>query len=128
MRVWFDSPKTHMPTDKQKCHKMREVTILLGVSWTTHYKQQVTFQSNIGNMPLCFLLQLLRILHTTSSDHLLIMHLSLENSCAQVLWLMSDDFYIKRSTILLAFQRCQHFLYHQDSLSCNFHFYDTTPT
>ena len=65
---------------------------------------------------------------TTSSDYLLIMHLSLENSCAQVFWLMSEDFYIQRSTILLAFQRYPNCFCRQASFSCNFHFSDVTPT
>ena len=68
------------------------------------------------------------VLRYTSSDYLLIMHLSLENSCAQVLWQISEDFYIQRCTILLAFQWCQHFSYYHASFSCNFHFSDATPT
>ena len=68
------------------------------------------------------------MLINTSSDHLFMVHLSLENSCALVLQPMLDDFYIQRSTILSAFQRYQKFCYHQALFSSNFEFSDAIPS
>ena len=67
-------------------------------------------------------------LKNTSSDHLIISHLSFEKYCDQVSWSMVKNFYSQRSAISLAFQRYQCFWYHLGSFSSSFHFSDATPS
>jgi len=67
------------------------------------------------------------LLKCTSSDHN-IWHLSLENSCTQVLWPMLKYFYTKRSAISLAFKRYQYFPHNQSAFTSSFHFSDATAT